>query len=52
VALGFSIVLAIIGAVFIAWPSVSVSIMMALVGIAAIVFGIGSVAQGLALRKA
>ena len=52
VALGFSIVLVIVGAVFIAWPGPTIAIMMALVGIAAIVFGIGSVAQGLALRKA
>jgi uncharacterized membrane protein HdeD (DUF308 family) len=52
VAFGFSIVLVIVGAVFIAWPGPTIAIMMALVGIAAIVFGIGSVAQGLALRKA
>ena len=52
VALGFAVVLMIVGAVFIAWPGPTIAIMMALVGIAAIVFGIGSVAQGLALRKA
>jgi len=52
VALGFSIVLVIVGAVFIAWPGPTIAIMMALVGLAAVVFGIASVAQGLALRKA
>ena len=52
VALGFAVVLMIVGGVFIAWPGPTIAIMMALVGIAAIVFGIGSVAQGLALRKA
>ncbi len=52
VALGFSIVLAVVGAVFIAWPGPTIAILMALVGIAALVFGIASVAQALALRKA
>jgi uncharacterized membrane protein HdeD (DUF308 family) len=52
VAFGFSILLVIVGAVFIAWPGPTIAILMALVGIAAIVFGIASVAQALALRKA
>jgi uncharacterized membrane protein HdeD (DUF308 family) len=52
VAFGFSILLVIVGIVFIAWPGPTITLLMALVGIAAILFGVSSVAQALALRRA
>jgi uncharacterized membrane protein HdeD (DUF308 family) len=52
VAFGFSLILVIVGIVFMAWPGPTVALLMVLVGIAAVVFGVASVAQALALRKA
>lgn len=52
VALGFSIVLAVVGIVFIAWPGPTVALLMILVGLSAVLFGVASIAQALALRKA
>jgi len=52
VIVGFGAVLAIIGVVFIAWPGPTVTILMILVGVSALLFGISSIVQGLALRKA
>ena len=52
VIVGFGAVLAIIGVVFIAWPGPTVTILMILVGVSALLFGISSIAQGLALRRA
>ena len=49
---GFGAVLAIIGVVFIAWPGPTVTLLMILVGVSAVLFGISSILQGLALRKA
>jgi uncharacterized membrane protein HdeD (DUF308 family) len=48
---GFGAVLAIIGIVIMAWPGPTIAILMALVGLTAIVFGISAMAQGLALRR-
>ena len=52
VIMGFGILLAIVGLVFIIWPGPTVKLLMILVGVGAILFGISAVAQGLALRKA
>jgi uncharacterized membrane protein HdeD (DUF308 family) len=52
VAFGFSILLVVVGIVFMAWPGPTIAILMALVGLAAILFGVSSIAQALALRKA
>jgi uncharacterized membrane protein HdeD (DUF308 family) len=52
VAAAFSALLAIVGVIVIAWPGPTIAILMILVGINAIVFGIASVAQGLALHRA
>lgn len=49
---GFGVLLAIIGLVIMVWPGPTVAILMALVGLSAIVFGISAIAQGLAMRKA
>ena len=51
VALGFSLLLAIVGIVFIAWPGPTIALLMILVGLSAILFGIASIAQALALRR-
>lgn len=51
VALGFSILLAIVGIVFMVWPGPTIALLMILVGLSAILFGISSIAQALALRK-
>jgi len=52
VALGFSVLLAIVGIVFIVWPGPTIALLMILVGLSAILFGVASIAQALALRKA
>ena len=52
VALGFSILLAIVGIVFMVWPGPTIALLMILVGLSAILFGVASIAQALALRKA
>jgi len=52
VAFGFSLILAVIGIIVIAWPGPTIAILMILVGLSAILFGVASIAQALALRKA
>jgi uncharacterized membrane protein HdeD (DUF308 family) len=51
VVVGFGAVLALIGIIFIAWPGPTVTLLMILVGASAVLFGISSIVQGLALRK-
>lgn len=51
VAFGFSVLLAVLGIIVIAWPGPTIAILMILVGLTAILFGISSVVQALALRK-
>jgi drug/metabolite transporter (DMT)-like permease len=48
---GVGAVLAIIGLVFIIWPGPTVTLLMVLVGLAALLFGIGAIVQALALRR-
>ena len=43
---------AVIGLVFIIWPGPTVTILMILVGLAALLFGIGAIVQALSLRRA
>ncbi len=52
VVVGFGAVLAVIGLIFILWPGPTVSLLMILVGLSAVLFGISCIVQGLALRKA
>jgi uncharacterized membrane protein HdeD (DUF308 family) len=47
----FGALLAVVGVIFIVWPGPTVTILMVLVGASAILFGISTIAQGLALRK-
>jgi uncharacterized membrane protein HdeD (DUF308 family) len=49
---GFGVIVGIIGLVFIIWPGPTVAILMILVGLAALLFGIGAIVQALALRRA
>lgn len=49
---GFGALLAVVGVVFIAWPGPTVTLLMILVGLSAVLFGISAIAQGVALRKA
>jgi uncharacterized membrane protein HdeD (DUF308 family) len=49
---GFGVVLALLGLVFIIWPGPTVTLLMILVGVSAVLFGISAIAQGLALRRA
>jgi len=49
---GFGAIVAVIGLVFIIWPGPTVTILMILVGLAALVFGIGAIVQALSLRRA
>jgi uncharacterized membrane protein HdeD (DUF308 family) len=49
---GFGAVVAVIGLVFIIWPGPTVAILMILVGLAALLFGIGCIIQALSLRRA
>jgi uncharacterized membrane protein HdeD (DUF308 family) len=49
---GFGVVIAIVGLVFIIWPGPTVTILMVLVGLAALLFGIGAIVQALSLRRA
>jgi uncharacterized membrane protein HdeD (DUF308 family) len=49
---GFGAIVGIIGLVFIIWPGPTVAILMILVGLAALLFGIGAIVQALALRRA
>jgi uncharacterized membrane protein HdeD (DUF308 family) len=48
----FGVVIAIVGLVFIIWPGPTVTILMILVGLAALLFGIGAIVQALSLRRA
>ena len=52
VVVGFGFLLAIVGVVFIAWPGPTVALLMILVGLSAVLFGISSIVQGLAMCKA
>ncbi len=52
VVVGFGVILAVVGVVFIAWPGPTVTLLMVLVGLSAVLFGISAIVQGLALRKA
>jgi uncharacterized membrane protein HdeD (DUF308 family) len=52
VVVGFGVVIAIVGLVFIIWPGPTVTILMILVGLAALLFGIGAIVQALSLRRA
>jgi len=45
-------VLAVVGLVFIIWPGPTVTLLMSLVGVAAVVFGISAIIQALSLRRA
>jgi uncharacterized membrane protein HdeD (DUF308 family) len=49
---GFGAIVAVIGLVFIIWPGPTVTILMVLVGLAALLFGIGAIVQALSLRRA
>lgn len=49
---GVGVVLAVIGLVFIIWPGPTVTLLMILVGLAALLFGIGAIVQALSLRRA
>ena len=49
---GFGAVVAVIGLIFIIWPGPTVAILMVLVGLAALLFGIGAIIQALSLRRA
>jgi uncharacterized membrane protein HdeD (DUF308 family) len=49
---GLGVIVGIIGLVFIIWPGPTVAILMVLVGLAALLFGIGAIIQALALRRA
>jgi uncharacterized membrane protein HdeD (DUF308 family) len=49
---GVGAVLGIIGLVFIIWPGPTVTLLMVLVGLAALLFGIGAIVQALSMRRA
>jgi uncharacterized membrane protein HdeD (DUF308 family) len=50
--IGFGAVVAVIGLIFIIWPGPTVTLLMILVGLAALLFGIASIVQALTLRRA
>ena len=52
VVVGFGVILALVGIVFIAWPGPTVTLLMILVGLSAVLFGISAIVQALALRRA
>ena len=52
VVVGFGFVLAVVGLVFIIWPGPTVTLLMILVGLSALLFGIAAIVQALALRRA
>jgi uncharacterized membrane protein HdeD (DUF308 family) len=52
VVVGFGFVLAIVGLIFIIWPGPTVTLLMILVGLAALLFGISAIVQAFALRRA
>ncbi len=49
---GVGAMLAVIGLVFIIWPGPTVTLLMVLVGLAALLFGIGAIVQALSMRRA
>ena len=49
---GFGFILAIVGLVFIIWPGPTVTLLMVLVGLSALIFGISAIVQAFALRRA
>jgi len=49
---GFGVVLGVVGLVFIIWPGPTVTLLMILVGLAALLFGIAAIVQALTLRRA
>jgi uncharacterized membrane protein HdeD (DUF308 family) len=49
---GIGVILAIVGLVFIIWPGPTVTLLMVLVGLAALLFGIAAIVQALSLRRA
>jgi uncharacterized membrane protein HdeD (DUF308 family) len=49
---GFGAVVAVIGLVFIIWPGPTVTLLMILVGLAALLFGVSAIVQALSLRRA
>ena len=52
VVVGFGVILAIVGLIFIIWPGPTVTLLMILVGLSALIFGISAIVQALALRRA
>ena len=52
VVVGFGVILALVGIVFIVWPGPTVTLLMILVGLSAVLFGISAIVQALALRRA
>ncbi len=52
VVVGFGIVLAVVGLIFIIWPGPTVTLLMILVGLSALLFGIAAIVQALAMRRA
>ena len=52
VVVGFGVILAVVGLVFIIWPGPTVALLMILVGLSALLFGISAIVQALALRRA
>jgi uncharacterized membrane protein HdeD (DUF308 family) len=49
---GFGFILAIVGLIFIIWPGPTVTLLMILVGLSALIFGISAIVQAFALRRA
>jgi uncharacterized membrane protein HdeD (DUF308 family) len=49
---GFGAFVSVIGLVFIIWPGPTVTLLMILVGLAALLFGISAIVQALSLRRA
>jgi uncharacterized membrane protein HdeD (DUF308 family) len=52
VVVGFGFVLAVVGLIFIIWPGPTVTLLMILVGLSALLFGISAIVQALAMRRA
>jgi uncharacterized membrane protein HdeD (DUF308 family) len=52
VVVGFGVLLAVVGLVFIIWPGPTVTLLMILVGLSALLFGISAIVQALAMRRA
>ncbi len=49
---GFGFILAVVGLIFIIWPGPTVTLLMILVGLSALIFGISAIVQAFALRRA